>query len=461
MGTTQTELAAEIRLNKNSLPPLVKEKADPDQPKQVLEVESIDWKELLEVTRYGNYKSNVNNITLIFNNDENLKGKFAYNLLIKSPEIIGKTYWKRARDTHQITPNDEAALRNYFARNYGIQSKQAIEDVLMEMVLENMYHPVKDFLESVRDKWDGKPRIDTLLIDFFSAEDTELNRMQTRLTLIGAIKRIMQPGCKFDYVLTLKGDQGIGKSTFFQTLAVNPDWFSDSLEDTKGKDAKDQLKGNWFIELGEMAAVSKKDQKNIKQFIASMVDEYRPAYGKTKLSFARQNIFVASTNDSQPLKDDTGGRRWWIVECYSRWFDKDIKLDDYYIKQIWAEALSVYEYMESENIPLKLPDHLEAEAKKVQVENTDRGLLASEIELALEQGYYEKHTFEGSEKVYFNETCAKHVWEHILGRHKNDLDSTKAREINATLKMAKGWVPVGRIQFYPYGKQTVYRRKDR
>lgn len=419
-----------------------------------------DWKEQLEVTRYGNYKSNYNNVLLIFTNDENLKGIFAYNLLTKSPEIIGKTTWKRAGDTKEITPSDDAALRAYFNINYGIQSKQVIEDCLMIVMLDNMYHPVKDFLESVRGKWDGTPRIDTLLIDFFSAEDNELNHMQTRLTLIGAIKRIMQPGCKFDYVLTLKGDQGIGKSTFFQKLSVNPDWFSDSLEDTKGKDAKEQLKGNWFIELGEMAAVSKKDQKNIKQFIASTTDEYRPPYGKRKLTFARQNIFVASTNDAQPLKDDTGGRRWWIVECFSRWFDKDIKLDKYYVEQIWAEALSVYEYMESENIPLKLPDHLENEAKKIQLENTDRGLLASQIDQALEQGYYEKRSYEGVANVYFNETCAFHVWEHILGRHKNDLDSTKAREINATLKMAKGWEHAGRIQFYPYGKQTVYKRKD-
>ena len=414
------------------------------------------WKDELQLTKQGNVKSNAFNTLLIFNNDANLKGKFCYNLLTKNPEIVGKVPWKRADHTNEITPQDEACLRNYLSVNYGIQSKAVIEDVVNEVCLDNQFHPIRDYLNNLRGKWDGKTRIDTLLIDFFNAEDTELNCWQTRLTLVGAVKRIFQPGCKFDYVLTLKGDQGIGKSTFFQSLSVKSDWFSDSLDDMKGKDAKDQLKGNWIIELGEMAAVSKRDQKTIKQFVASREDEFRPAYGKRTIRFKRQNIFVASTNDELPLKDDTGGRRWWIVQCNSRWFDKKFPLE---VDQIWAEALSVYEYMESKNAPLKLPDHLEEEAKKIQLENTDRGLLASEIEEALEQGYYLKPSLEGKEKIRFNETCAFHAWEHILGRYKNELDSTKAREINATLKNAKGWECIGRKVFQPY-EETVYRRKD-
>lgn len=426
-------------------------------PEQTEQLQELDWQSEFETTKNGTTKSNAFNTFLIFNNDENLKGKFAYNLLTKNPEIRGKVPWKRANDTNEITPQDDSCLRNYLSVKYGIQSKNVVEDVLNEIVLNNQYHPIRDYLNSVRGTWDGKPRIDTLLIDFFSAEDTELNRWQTRLTLVGAVKRVFQPGCKFDYVLTLKGDQGIGKSTFFQRIAKNSDWFSDSLDDMKGKDAKDQLKGNWIIELGEMAAVSKGDQKRIKQFIASSEDEFRPAYGKRSIRFKRQNIFVATTNDELPLKDDTGGRRWWIVDCHSRWFDKELPLE---VDQLWAEALSVYEYMEANNEPLKLPNELEAEAKKVQLENTDRGLFAAEIEEALERGYVERNEYDGITKIEINETCAFHVWETILNRYKHELTTTAAREINATLKTIEGWECVGRVKFDPYGKQTTYRRKD-
>lgn len=416
------------------------------------------WKKKLQRSKKGHILSNAYNTLLILNSDEKLKGKFAFNLLTKNPEIIGEVPWKRADDTNEITPQDDSCLRNYLSVNYSIQAKSIIEDAVNEIILNNKYHPIREYLNSLKGKWDGKPRLDTLLIDFFEADDTELNRWQTRLALVGAVKRVFQPGCKMDYILTLKGDQGVGKSSFFQTLAAKSEWFSDSLDDMRGKDAKDQLKGNWIIELGEMAAVSKGDQKRIKQFITSSEDEYRPAYGKRSIRFKRQCIFVATTNDELPLKDDTGGRRWWIVDVKSRWFEKEIPLE---VDQIWAEALTVYNRMEANNEPLKLPNHLENEAKKVQYENTDRGLYAAEIEQALQQGYIEEKDFhEGVRKIEINETCAFHVWEVILKRYKHDLTSTTAREINATLKNMPGWECVGRRKFKEYGKQTVYRRKD-
>ena len=45
----------------------------------------------------------------------------------------------------------------------------------------------------------------------------------------GAIKRVFQPGCKFETMLCPVGWQGAGKSTFFRLLAVKDEWFSDDL----------------------------------------------------------------------------------------------------------------------------------------------------------------------------------------------------------------------------------------
>ena len=130
------------------------------------------------------------------------------------------------------------------------------------------------------------------------------------------------------------------------------------------------------------------------------------------------------------------------------------------VNQIWAEALEIYEYMKRENIPLTLPGELEIEARKKQTENTDRGLYAAEIESALSKGYIEKKDFDGHKKIYFTETCAFHVWEEILGYYRRDLTKAQAREINATLKGMEGWKSIGRKEFKPYGKQTVYKRID-
>ncbi|MEW5552118.1 virulence-associated E family protein [Peribacillus frigoritolerans] len=442
---------AAIEKHKEEVPYLLQ--SNRDRQLEVLE----DWKERLQVSERGKIYSNPFNVLLILQNDENLKGRFAFNLLTKMPEISGQVLWKRINNSAVLTDHDDSCLRNYLSINYDIKAKDIVYDSLNQIVLENQYHPVRDYLSSLP-KWDGKPRLDTLLIDYFDAEDTKLNRAQTRQTFIGAIKRAFQPGCKFDYVLTLKGPQGVGKSTFLEAISVRKEWFSDSMDDIRGKDAKEQLSGNWIIELGEMAAVGSGDQKRIKQFITSTEDEFRPAYGRRTIRVPRQNIFVATTNDDLPLKDDTGGRRWWIVEVKSKWFEKDIPLE---VDQIWAEAVSVYKYMESNKIPLKLENDLEAEAKKIQNENTDKGIYATEIEYVLSRGYIEKDDFhQGKIRIPITETCAFHVWEEILGRYRQDLTKVTAREINATLKNMPGWICRGRVQFGEYGKQTVYKRGD-
>lgn len=421
---------------------------------------TMTWQDELQKSENGKILNTAYNVLMILLNDEKLKGKFAYNLLTNKPEIVGQVPWKRLGQTKDITDHDDSCLRNYLSINYGIKGNDIIYDSLNQILSDHKYHPVRDYLQSMRGKWDGIPRIDTLLIDYFDAEDTELNRFQTRLALAGAVKRAFEPGCKWDYVLTLKGEQGMGKSSFLELLSVNREWFSDSIEEIKGKETKEMIQGKWIIELGEMAAVSKGDQKRTKQFITSTHDDFRPAYGRRTVRYPRQCIFVATTNDELPLKDDTGGRRWWIIIVRSKWFEKAIPPD---LCQIWAEAVHVYDIMTANNTPFKLPDFLENEARMIQTQNTDRGLYAGIIEDVLQKGYYEEHDYMSglTKKVPINETCAFHVWEKVLKQHRDKFNSAHARDINAVLKTQEGWEQVpGRKKFGEYGKQTVYRRKD-
>src|SRR5699024_1079142 len=104
-------------------------------------------------------------------------------------------------------------------------------------------------------EWDGVKRVDTLLIDYLGAEDTEYVRQVTRKTLCAAVNRVKDPGCKFDTMLVLCGPQGIGKSTLIQKLGGK--WFTDSLSiaDMKDKTAAEKLQGFWLIEVGELAGM--------------------------------------------------------------------------------------------------------------------------------------------------------------------------------------------------------------
>lgn len=418
-----------------------------------------EWLNQLEVNK-DKIVSSVANIELILNNDDDLKGRFALNTFSNKIEVVGSLPWKRTAWSNSITDTDMSCLRNYLSKKYDISGKEKINDVFYQVVSENSFHPIKDYFSSIRGTWDGKPRLDTLFIDFFDSPNTELNKMQTRLTLVGAIKRIYEPGCKWDTVLVTKGEQGVGKSSFFQKLAVNQKWFNDSLHSLEGKDTIEQMQGSWIIELGEMSAVKKSEQNLAKAFITRQVDNVRFSYAKYATENPRQCIFMASTNDETPLKDETGGRRWWIIDVKSRWYDKPFNLD---VNQVWAEALEVYEKMTSTGAVFILPRHLEEEAKRVQADNTDYGVYAGEIEMALVEGSYMEYKYESgrTEKVSFEQTCARHLVEKVLRKEWSSLAPHDRNKITALINKNPLWKKLDkRKRFGEYGLQTVYTRQN-
>ncbi|MPM81851.1 hypothetical protein SDC9_128908 [bioreactor metagenome] len=282
-------------------------------------------------------KGTLLNIANIIRYDPNLKN-IVYNQLKSSMDAIGKLPWK------QVKPGwgeaDYACAKLYFERVYGIWSPSKFKDAILAVVSsERIYNPIKEYFSKLT--WDGKKRIDTLLVDYLGAKDSEFVRAVTRKTLCAAVARVYEPGIKFDSILVLNGPQGIGKSTLFSILGK--EWYSDSLSitDMKDKTAAEKLQGYWILELGELAGMKKVDVETIKSFITRTDDKFRQAYGTNVENHLRSNIIVGTTNaESGFLRDITGNRRFWPVHVngmsvYKPW---DIKEVD----QIWAEAIVAY-----------------------------------------------------------------------------------------------------------------------
>ncbi len=221
----------------------------------------------------GGYESTAKNVKLVLENDPGLKGSAAIDDFAHRIVVLRDLPWRPRERSTAWMDSDDSSLRNYLEEIYGIRGKSTIEDALSEVTTRHAFNPLKDYLLGVT--WDGIPRLDTVFIDYLGAEDTEFNRAITRKTLAAAVGRALEPGIKFDTVLTLIGKQGQGKSSLVRKLAHG--WHSESLVTVQGKDAMEHIQGFWLIELGELAAIRKADFELVKQFISKQEDSFRAA----------------------------------------------------------------------------------------------------------------------------------------------------------------------------------------
>ena len=183
-----------------------------------------DVKEMLSKHSNGEIQRTIRNCELILQNDHVLANAIRLNLLSERIDIVKPVGWPRSGKALNDTDMKYILRR---MEKYGISSEKKIESAIRIVANENRYHPIRDYLNSL--KWDGTERIAHVLHHFLGAAEDDYTCEAMKIFLLGAIKRVFQPGCKFETMLCLVGGQGAGKSTFFRLLAVKDEWFSDDL----------------------------------------------------------------------------------------------------------------------------------------------------------------------------------------------------------------------------------------
>ncbi|WP_197427327.1 virulence-associated E family protein [Bradyrhizobium retamae] len=267
-----------------------------------------------------------------------------------------------------VPMTDERLAEIRFTVAYAANGKEPAKDKIADAVAligeRRAYHPVRDYLAGLR--WDGVERLDAWLIDYAGADDTPLNRAFGRKILSAAVRRVMQPGCKFDAMLVLEGAQDLGKSSLIRALCHNESWFTDQLE--VGADAKttiEKASGAWIIEMPELDGMGRRDTNRVKSFITTTRDRSRLAYGRYAVTRDRQFVLFGTTNESHYLNDLTGNRRFWIV--------RGSRIDPAGIAairdQLWAEAVAAEP---NEALWLDDPD-LKSAAAEITREASDFG----------------------------------------------------------------------------------------
>jgi predicted P-loop ATPase len=222
-------------------------------------------------------------------------------------------------------------------------------DIVTDHARRNTFHPVRQYLDGL--EWDGKERVGSWLIEYAKAEDNEYVRTVGALVLVAAVRRVRNPGCKFDEMLVLESSQGTGKSTALAILAVRDDWFADDLPlDSDSKVVMERTAGRWLVELAELKGMRRGAVEHVKAMVSRQIDKARPAYGRMAVEQARQCVFFGTTNDGAYLRDMTGNRRFWPVKIGR--FDLGALRRD--CDQLWAEAAA----REAEGVSIRLPERL-------------------------------------------------------------------------------------------------------
>ncbi len=427
------------------------------------------WTSELKVNTKGEYENSATNINLIIKNDQILKDAFILNTFDNRRYITKDMPWRKLEiKPDNVKDVDYSGTRNYIECIYGISSSLKIDDSLAVEVQKQSFHPIRKYIKSLH--WDGKKRVDTLLIDYFGANDSDYSRATIRKALCAAVARVFEPGIKYDMVLILVGPQGTYKSTFVRKLGMK--WFSDTFTTMQGKEAYEQLQGAWIIEMAELSALKKSESENIKQYISKCEDTFRPAYSRTVEVFKRQCIFFGTTNNIDFLKDPTGNRRFNPIDVHidnaTKSVPDDLTQDE--IDQIWAEAYQIYLSGETLFFDSKISNEAKREQAKHSSTDERLGVIEEYLNKLLPDDWdkkdlYDRRTWlddplakKGTiEREY---VCIAEIWCECLGKDKKDMTRYSTREINEMLKNLDEWEFVSSTKHFEiYGKQKYFKRK--
>lgn len=413
----------------------------------------------LQRTAKGEIKISVANTAMILLQDPALSG-IVWDSFFGCYKVTAPLPWESGMSyPHPYTDHDRNATISYISKKYETEVRSCFDTALSEIVFARVVNPLKEYFQGL--EWDGISRVESLLTTYLGCEPSEYVKAAIRVTLVGAVRRVFEPGCKFETVLLIIGSQGCGKSTFANKLGMS--YFTDSLrlQDIANKTAAEKLRGVLIAELGEMAGYSKADIDMFKSFISCNDDQYREPYAKCKSSHPRTCIFIGTSNRiSGLLTDETGNRRFLPVyttddHTLNSW---DMTSDD--VDQIWAEAYHMYQSGTNTEMPRNLMDEIKKMQDGAVVEDDRTQFISQYLDVLLPEDWYsmdimKRRNYINHEGEYAGEpytgtkrrkyVCTAEIATELFNLKKIDITPRLSKDIALMLRKL-GWTD------YPYNK---------
>lgn len=255
-------------------------------------------------------------------NFEHLVGM--YGVSVRYNEITKKTV---IDIPHLVTSIDNAdnVKRSHIQglcslNNFPVSAVDSLCGALADL---HRFNPVQEWITSL--PWDGVDRLEAFYATVVAEDDfpKEFKKTLMKRWMISAVAAVfMSSGFRCRGVLTFSGKQGLGKTSWLNSL-VSDDRLRNEVIltghclDASHKDSKMTAISNWLVELGEVESTLKKELSVLKSFITNDLDTFRRPYAAVDSTFPRRTVFFASVNDTNFLNDITGNSRWWTIPVQS------------------------------------------------------------------------------------------------------------------------------------------------
>ncbi|MGX1353341.1 putative P-loop ATPase [Bradyrhizobium elkanii] len=316
------------------------------------------------------------NWALFLENHPDTAGVFAFDAFKRAVMMMRRPPWVSggAWEPRPVQDRDYSEAVMWLEGRQMTPKASNIAAVIQTVAEHSSFDRLTEYLEGL--KWDRRPRVGTWLSYYLGVEDAPYARAIGTRWLVSAVARGLRPGCKVDTMPILEGPQGARKSTALRFL-YGDDFFTDGLSDIGSKDAKMEMQGVWGLEVAEMHKFNAAEVNEVKKFLTQQTDRYRPPYGRAVVEAPRRVVLNGTINPegNAYLRDPTGARRFWPIECGK--LDTDAIAEDR--DQLWAEAVELYRA----NTPWWVQEDEEQSVVAEQVKRTDVDVWRDKIAAAI------------------------------------------------------------------------------
>ena len=220
-----------------------------------------------------------------------------------------------------------------------LRFSQANLSALLRSDFVPVFNPFKQYFENLPE-WN--PGIDYIeqLANYVKATDQKRFNCHFKKMLVRVIACALIDAVFNKQAFVLVGySQNSGKSTFCRFLCPHEldNYITESF--SPDKDGQISLAENLFINLDELASLSKYETNHLKSNFSKDKVKIRRPFEKKATTSPRRASFLGSTNKAEFLTDETGSVRWLCFEIVK--IDWDYKLN-ININDVWAQAYTLF-----------------------------------------------------------------------------------------------------------------------